>query len=376
MNIAQMLRNAPGFMKRSALVLAALALVQPAAQAATQYTSGTNMWDNGTTAAWNASTGGPYGSVWTNGNDAIFEGDVGTVSIAAAGATAHNLTFTTSGYLIQSNSLTLNGTAPTISLGTGISGTISSIIAGSAGLIKSGAGTLTLSGVNTYSGGTTVSAGTLSIGKASTRSGTTITGGATGTGNVTLADGVTENVNGDVTWYSPQVTLQGNITLAGNFRQTVGFATLDLNNGTRTIYVNPTGGNVKQTIPGNAALEGTGRSRWEMGSDVGVLTVQNGTLVLASNLTGNDYAGIMFRDASASFTGNLGVTVGPNVFLQTNHGNGLGSTTANTAKLTVNGIWGLLGSSGTATGGGAQTIYSLAGSGRVYASLTSANVNS
>lgn len=42
--------------------------------------------------------------------------------------------------------------------------TISSVISGTIGLIKNGTGTLTLNAVNTYTGGTTVNAGTLQIG--------------------------------------------------------------------------------------------------------------------------------------------------------------------------------------------------------------------
>ena len=52
---------------------------------------------------------------------------------------------------------------------------------GTAGLIKTGVGTLTLTAANTYNGDTTISAGTLSIGS----------GGATG--SIANASGVTNN---------------------------------------------------------------------------------------------------------------------------------------------------------------------------------------
>ena len=44
------------------------------------------------------------------------------------------------------------------------------IISGSGGLLKAGSGTLSLAGSNSYSGGTTVSAGTLQLGNAAARS--------------------------------------------------------------------------------------------------------------------------------------------------------------------------------------------------------------
>ena len=146
------------------LALAALTLVPPTAQAATQFATGAVTWDNGTTAGWSATTGGPYTSTWTSGNDAVFEGTAGTVTVAVGGATVHNLALNTTAYTLQSGTLTLTGTTPTIILDSGISGTIKSVIAGSGtGLTKSGAGTLTLTSaaVNTFTGGLILSGGTL-----------------------------------------------------------------------------------------------------------------------------------------------------------------------------------------------------------------------
>jgi autotransporter-associated beta strand protein len=124
---------------------------------------GAGTWNVNTTANW---WNGTADQVWpvlggTN-DDAIFANTAGTVTLAAGGVTANDLTFSSTGYLIESNTLTLNGTTPTITTDPGVSATISSIVAGSAGLVKNGSGTLTLSGAqNTYSGDTTVNAGTL-----------------------------------------------------------------------------------------------------------------------------------------------------------------------------------------------------------------------
>ena len=90
-------------------------------------------------------------------------------------------------WILANNTLTLAGTTPTVtvgSLGTGKSATISSAIAGTQGLTKAGNGTLTLSGADTYSGNTTISAGTLALDDGLRRS--AVGGGAYAAANVTL----------------------------------------------------------------------------------------------------------------------------------------------------------------------------------------------
>ncbi len=82
--------------------------------------------------------------------------------------------FTVSGanVSLSGNSLTVNGTGNTL-----ISSVISGIPAGST-LTKDGSGTLTLTGTNIYTRGTTVNGGTLLVNNTS--------GSGTGTGSVTV----------------------------------------------------------------------------------------------------------------------------------------------------------------------------------------------
>jgi len=92
----------------------------------------------------------------------------------------------------STSTLTLGGTAPTITvnaLGNGKAATISAVLAGTAGLTKAGAGTLILTGTNTFSGAMTNLAGTLQIGD-----GTTATATA-GTGALIIGNGLTLNLN-------------------------------------------------------------------------------------------------------------------------------------------------------------------------------------
>ncbi|MBW7894308.1 MAG: autotransporter-associated beta strand repeat-containing protein, partial [Opitutaceae bacterium] len=87
-------------------------------------------------------------------------GDSTAVTVNASGSLALNAANETVGSIAGSGAINL-GSYILTSGGTDASTTFSGIISGSGGLEKSGAGTLTLSGSNTYSGGTTVTAGTL-----------------------------------------------------------------------------------------------------------------------------------------------------------------------------------------------------------------------
>lgn len=120
------------------------------------WTPGSALWDLNA-ANWNG------GAVWSNGNDALFESS-GTAfqSITlGTGVQAGNLTFGASGYSITGGSLTLTGGV--IETQSGVFATLESSLVGGVGLTKTGAGTLFLTGVNTYTGGTVVNAGSLRI---------------------------------------------------------------------------------------------------------------------------------------------------------------------------------------------------------------------
>ena len=141
-------------------------------------------WDNGgasptnavdgSTSVWDTSTSlwsnGTADSAWTNGTDtAVFgnlHGTAGTVNLGA-GITVGGLTFNAASsgtYTIAPGTgpykLTLSGGA---TITTNADAAISASILGTAGLVKSGAGTLTLSGSSTYTGVTSITQGTLAV---------------------------------------------------------------------------------------------------------------------------------------------------------------------------------------------------------------------
>jgi len=194
---------------------------------------GAGTWDT-TTALW---SNGASDSAWNNANNdiAIFganNGAAGTVTLGA-GITAGGVTFNAPGsgnYVIDSDTLTLTGTA---TVTTNVDGTINSAIAGSAGLTKAGAGTLVLGGVNTYTGGTFINAGTLSfshpvVGNA----------GSIPAGNVTILDGA---------------KLQYTGTATNGFNRA-----LILGAGTTTIEATSTTSNAGLTFSGSVGSTGSG----------------------------------------------------------------------------------------------------------------------
>ena len=139
------------------------------------------------------------------------------------------------GTLLYGNTLTSGSTCLPIaitsnggSIETGSTLTLGGVLSGNGGLTKAGAGTLILSAANTYTGGTTISAGAISLNNANALQNSTVTvstnnsllfnsnsgaittfnvGGLAGGGNISLADGgfdvtLSAGGNGASTTYS------------------------------------------------------------------------------------------------------------------------------------------------------------------------------
>ena len=146
-------------------------------------------WDN-------AATGGAD-VAWVNGdNHAIFVGGIAYTITLGTPITAGDITVASGGTDVTMNgsTLTLVGT-PVIDIGSGGNLVINSAVAGTSGLTKAGTGTLVLTAPNTYTGATTVNAGTLSVGNGGT------TGSISGSSPISVASGATfawNNNNDDI----------------------------------------------------------------------------------------------------------------------------------------------------------------------------------
>ncbi|MEK7949933.1 beta strand repeat-containing protein [Luteolibacter soli] len=132
-----------------------------------------------------------------------------------------------------SGTLTLADTlaTPVLSVADGTS-QIGAVVGGTSGIQKTGAGTLLLSGANTFTGNLTVSAGTLSAGNAAAL-------GAAGAGNETVvASGATLDINGQALTNTEIIKLGGTLLNNGGAQQNA------LN---------------KVVLTGNATVSGTAR---------------------------------------------------------------------------------------------------------------------
>ncbi|RDI16344.1 autotransporter-associated beta strand protein, partial [Pseudacidovorax intermedius] len=123
---------------------------------------GTGTWD-ATTANWTTQNGGTNG-IWAGDTSvATFGGLVaGPFTVTVSGPQSMGgLTFSTTGYTLSGSTLTGAASTNVLTAASGVSATVSSVLAGTTAFEKQGPGTLTLSGTNTYSGGLAVKAGVL-----------------------------------------------------------------------------------------------------------------------------------------------------------------------------------------------------------------------
>jgi filamentous hemagglutinin family protein len=246
--------------------------------------------------------------------------------IANAGA-ASGLTLTAAGTGgISGSGALANSGALTFNVASGGAGTLSGVISGAGGVTLLGGGMLTLTGANTYTGTTTVSAGTLQIGNGGTS-------GALGKGNISVnsatlsfdlsgvsTQGATTSSGGSLTLTDATVSVvSGNVTLGGYHSGASNAVALS---GTNTL----------SAVSGSSLLvEGTGKNSNAVAISIasGGTIHSSGAVTLLGNLTGGSGGRRSFvfggNESFNSSSGSLSLTSaiinGPDVaFLQTNAG--------------------------------------------------------
>lgn len=243
-----------------------------------------------------ATTVSGAGITQITGGAAISDGSAVTIS---SGATLDLLTDETIGALAGSGTVSLNANRLTLE-GTQ-SGTFSGTISGTGGISRTGTGTLTLQGGNSYTGSTLVSGGVLAIGNASALGGTAgettvssggsldLSGGISVSGEALTLSGTGTGGQGALSNSSGNNVYGGAITLAGS-------ATIGASGGTLQLDT-PTGNAVTGN---NVDLAFTG---------AGDIQVNDGISLGSGNIVKSG-SGALWLSANNSYTGSTTVAAG------------------------------------------------------------------
>ncbi|GLQ49479.1 beta strand repeat-containing protein [Dyella flava] len=275
------------------------------------------------TDGFNKTDGGTLVLTGTNtytGTTTLSGGYLSVSSDANLGASADPLDF--EGGTLEITGTTFNQTARSIIWGSSGGGfdiddasntfTVTQALTGTGGLLKSGAGTLVLSGANTYSGGTVIDAGTLQGNTTSLQgnitndatlvfaqtSNGTFSGSMSGSGQLIKNGGGTLILSGTNTYTGGTTinagTLQGNSnSLQGNIVNNAALVFDQTGSGT---YSGVISGSGTLTMNGTGMLTLTGANTYTGGTTVNAGTLQGDTTTLQGNITDN--AALVFNQGS------------------------------------------------------------------------------
>ncbi|MBI1207738.1 MAG: DUF4347 domain-containing protein [Azospirillum sp.] len=347
--------------------------------------SGTNIYRGATTVSagtLSVASDASLGATWTqNGGGTVTSNVGGTVTLNGG-------TLAATGSVTFDNTITLGSGGGTVT--TEFSTTLSGVISGSGALTKTGAGTLTLSADNSYTGATTISAGTLVAGHANalgtTLGATTVSSGATlaVAPSLTLAEALTIQGSGvsgagAIAVTSGAATISGSVTFSDAATITTADATALTLSGT----VSGTGALTKAGL-GRLTLSGDNSaydsaivasagtldvgSDSALGSTTGTTTIASGAVLringrtLAENLTiagsgSGGYGAISVSSASSTSTlsGSVTFSSDSTIYVESDSSLTLGGNLSGSAALTKTG-GGTIVLSGTSSYSGATTV--------------------
>ncbi|WP_159977930.1 MULTISPECIES: autotransporter domain-containing protein [unclassified Novosphingobium] len=199
-------------------------------------------------------------------------------SVTQAGGIIENGTFTVGTYTLTGGTLASGAVIDTAATIDAQAGAVDGALTGTAGLTKSGDGTVTLASANDYTGGTVVDAGTLAL------SGTGTLGSTSGTTTLnggTLDLGSTSQTQTSLTQTGG--TVQNGTFAVGSYTLTGGtLASNSVVNADNTIDVQV--GRINGTLTGTAGLAKTGTDGVELSganSYTGNTVIEDGTLALS-----------------------------------------------------------------------------------------------
>jgi fibronectin-binding autotransporter adhesin len=310
--------------------------------------SGANTYTGGTTLS--AGTLKMSGSGTLGGTSGALTVDGGTLNLNGTSQSVGN--FTGSGGTIVNNSTGTNVTF-TIGSSNGSGGNYAGVIAdhtsgtGTVALTKTGSGTITLSGANTYTGATTIGAGTLQLGNGGTTGSLSSSSAITDNGNLTIkrSNAVAQGTD----FSGSAISGTGSLTQAGSGATTLNAANTYSGGSTvsaGTLFVNnSTGsgtGTASVTVNGSGTLSGSGTISGAVtvsgatinggGSAGAVGTLRTGALTLTSS-------SVLSVDMTSTTADQIAVTGAVNITsgsLQLNIPNGTVFTAGQTFTLIDN----------------------------------------
>jgi fibronectin-binding autotransporter adhesin len=294
---------------------------------------------------------GSINAPYQDSSFAIFAGAAGTVTVdASLGAiNTSGMQFATDGYRVEGDAIALVGSAPVIRVGdgttagAGMTATIASVLTGSNGLTKSDLGTLVLAGNNTYTGGTTIAAGTLQLGEGGTNG--SIVGDVVDNGTLAFDRSDVQTIGAAISG-SGGVTQMGSgtTTLTSNSSYT---GATTVSGGTLLINGDQTAATGATTVQNGGTLGGSGT----IGGDV---TVANGGTLSPGNSPG-----------TLTVNGNLTLNAGANVDYQLGQagtvGGSLNDLTVVHGNLTLDGTLNVSATPGGTFGAGVYRLFSYDG---------------
>ena len=369
----------PAILARSIAALAAFSLTFTAisALAAPLFWDGTDTtanadggigtWDT-TLTNWDTLATAGANSVWTNANNdtAIFGGTGATVSLGT-GIQVGGLQFDTSGYIIQTNTVTFGAAGNIV---TNADARINSTIAGSVAITKTGAGTLTLgSSINNFTGPLNVNEGILKAANNNQfgNNGVVLTiasgakvdlGGFATQGNHWTGAGEIINTSTN----AGQIGVRGALTFTGNVNQTsgaIGFnvqgaanstfsgtnnstGAIAMNNGKLTVaqFVNSSVGNITFNGPASSTFIYNGSANASAGSRNIAISGASGSGIIESAGAGTLTLGTASLTAAGAKTLTLqGVNAGANTMGAISNGSDtLSLTKSGTGKWVLAGV--------------------------------------
>jgi len=278
---------------------------------------------NNATVTFNQAINGTYAGVM-GGTGGLVKSDAGILTLS--GVNTYGGGTTVNAGTLSGDTASLQGAITnnaTVTFNQAINGTYAGVMGGTGGLVKSGAGILTLSGANTYSGGTTVNAGTLA-GTTTSLQGNiannaavtfdqatdgTYVGVLSGTGSVTKAGVGTLTLSGANT-YSGTTTVNAG-TLAGDTAGLQGNiannAAVAFDQATAGTYAGVLSGTGSVTKAGAGTLTLSGANTYSGTTTVNAGTLEGTTASLQGNIANN--AAVTFDQAvNGTYAGSMSGT--------------------------------------------------------------------